>query len=48
MVDSVAATNAARIAALEALALKDNTILPGEVYGGQLHLQPLADDPPRT
>lgn len=29
---------------LEREVIKDNTLLPGEWYGGQLHLQPLASD----
>jgi hypothetical protein len=31
----------ANLAALEQTILKDNTLFPGEWYGGQLHLQPL-------
>jgi hypothetical protein len=30
------------MAALEQGVIKDNTLLPGEWYGGQLHLQPLS------
>lgn len=30
------------LAMLEQAVMKDNTLLPGEWYGGQLHLQPLA------
>jgi len=29
---------------LEQGVIKDNTLLPGEWYGGQLHLNPLASD----
>jgi hypothetical protein len=32
------------MAVLEQAVIKDNTLLPGEWYGGQLHLQPLASD----
>jgi len=32
------------LAMLERAVIKDNTLLPGEWYGGQLHLQPLASD----
>jgi hypothetical protein len=32
------------LSALERTVLKDNTLLPGEWYGGQLHLEPLASD----
>src|SRR5260370_26510630 len=32
----------ANLANLERSVMKDNTLLPGEWYGGQLHLQPLA------
>lgn len=32
------------MAALERTVIKDNTLLPGEWYGGQLHISPLASD----
>ena len=32
------------LAALEGGVIKDNTLLPGEWYGGQLHLQPLLSE----
>jgi hypothetical protein len=32
------------MAALEQGVIKDNTLLPGEWYGGQLHIQPLVSD----
>lgn len=32
------------MAALEQTVIKDNTLLPGEWYGGQLHLQPPSSD----
>jgi hypothetical protein len=32
----------ANMAMLERAVLKDNTLMPGEWYGGQLHIQPLA------
>ena len=32
------------MAALEQGVMKDNTLLPGEWYGGQLHLQPLSNE----
>ncbi len=32
------------MAVLKRAVIKDNTLLPGEWYGGQLHLQPLTSD----
>jgi hypothetical protein len=32
------------MAALEQGVIKDNTLLPGEWHGGQLHIQPLVND----
>jgi hypothetical protein len=39
MAEGVAAAGQAKLAALEASAIKDNTLMPGEVYGGQLHIE---------
>jgi hypothetical protein len=36
----------ANMAVLERSIIKDNTLLPGEWYGGQLHLQPPSSDDP--
>ena len=36
-------TGQRNMAALEQLVIKDNTLMPGEWYGGQLHLTPLND-----
>jgi len=39
----------ANMATLERAVLKDNTLMPGEWYGGQLHIQPLvSQDGPKT
>ena len=39
----------ANMAMLERSVLKDNTLMPGEWYGGQLHMAPLASqDGPKT
>jgi hypothetical protein len=39
----------ANMATLERAVIKDNTLMPGEWYGGQLHIAPLASqDGPRT
>jgi hypothetical protein len=44
---NVAAQGAQNLQALEALAIKDNTLLPGETYGGRLAIQgPEADNTP--
>jgi hypothetical protein len=32
------------MAMLERAVIKDNTLMPGEWYGGQLHIQPLISD----
>ena len=32
------------MAMLERGVIKDNTLMPGEWYGGQLHIQPLVSD----
>jgi hypothetical protein len=34
----------ANLGALEGSVIKDNTLMPGEWYGGQLHIQPLVSD----
>jgi hypothetical protein len=36
-------TGQRNMAALEQAVIKDNTLMPGEWYGGQLHLSPLTD-----
>ncbi|MGB8511808.1 MAG: hypothetical protein WCE24_03280 [Pseudolabrys sp.] len=39
----------ANMATLERAVIKDNTLMPGEWYGGQLHIAPLASqDGPKT
>jgi len=39
----------ANMATLERAVLKDNTLMPGEWYGGQLHIAPLvSQDGPKT
>jgi len=40
MIDNVAATGQQNLAALEALVIKDHTVMPGEHYGGQIHISP--------
>src|SRR6516162_4358149 len=42
MVESTIAQGQANLANLERSVIKDNTLLPGEWYGGQLHLEPPA------
>jgi hypothetical protein len=42
MIAATIETGQQNLAALERSVIKDNTLLPGEWYGGQLHLQPLA------
>jgi hypothetical protein len=42
MISSTLESGQRNLAALEAGVMKDNTLLPGEWYGGQLHLQPPA------
>jgi hypothetical protein len=45
----VAVQGAANLQALETLAIKDNTLLPGETYGGRLAIQgPDGDTPSRS
>lgn len=45
MIDSVVNQGQQNMAALEATVIKDNTLLPGEWYGGSLHLSP-PNNPP--
>jgi hypothetical protein len=40
MIGNAVATGQANMAALEQTVMKDNTLLPGEWYGGQLHFAP--------
>ncbi len=40
LIENVAVTGQQNLAALEALVIKDHTLLPGEHYGGQLHISP--------
>jgi hypothetical protein len=44
MIGATIETGQRNMAVLERAVIKDNTLLPGEWYGGQLHLQPLASD----
>lgn len=43
MISATIERGQANLAGLEQSVMKDNTLLPGEWYGGQLHLQPLTD-----
>lgn len=40
LMTNVAITGQQNIAALEALVIKDHTVMPGEHYGGQIHISP--------
>jgi len=40
MLTNVAVTGQQNLAALEALVIKDHTVMPGEHYGGQIHISP--------
>ena len=42
MISGIVEQGQQNMASLEQGVIKDNTLLPGEWYGGQLHLQPLA------
>jgi hypothetical protein len=42
MISATIERGQANLVNLERSVMKDNTLLPGEWYGGQLHLQPLA------
>jgi len=44
MIEATVQRGQANLAALERGVIKDNTLLPGEWYGGQLHIQPLVGD----
>jgi len=44
MIGAAIDTGQRNMGVLERAVIKDNTLLPGEWYGGQLHLQPLASD----
>lgn len=44
MISAAIEQGQANLASLERGVMKDNTLLPGEWYGGQLHLQPLMTD----
>jgi hypothetical protein len=43
MISATIETGQRNMAALEATVIKDNTLMPGEWYGGQLHLAPPTD-----
>jgi hypothetical protein len=44
MISGIVEQGRQNMAALEQGVIKDNTLLPGEWYGGQLHIQPLSRD----
>jgi hypothetical protein len=44
MIDATIEQGRANMANLERSVIKDNTLLPGEWYGGQLHIQPLISE----
>jgi hypothetical protein len=44
LIANAVATGQANMAALEKGVIKDNTLLPGEWYGGQLHFAPPESD----
>jgi len=44
MISATIERGQANMAMLERGVIKDNTLMPGEWYGGQLHLQPLVSD----
>lgn len=44
MINATVERGQANMAALERGVIKDNTLLPGEWYGGQLHVQPLVSN----
>jgi hypothetical protein len=49
MIAGAAAQNHQRMAELEGMVIKDHTLIPGEWYGGQLHIErPQATDAPPT
>jgi len=49
MISATIERGQANLGMLERTVIKDNTLLPGEWYGGQLHIQPLvSDSAPKT
>jgi hypothetical protein len=44
MISATIERGQANLGMLEQAVIKDNTLLPGEWYGGQLHIQPLVSD----
>jgi hypothetical protein len=44
MISATVEQGQANLGTLERSVIKDNTLMPGEWYGGQLHLQPLMSD----
>ena len=42
MISDVIERGQANLATLEHAVIKDNTVMPGEWYGGQLHIQPVS------
>jgi hypothetical protein len=49
MISATIERGQANLATLEQAVIKDNTLMPGEWYGGQLHIQPLvSDSAPKT
>ncbi|MFO1100514.1 MAG: hypothetical protein U1E81_20225 [Xanthobacteraceae bacterium] len=47
MISDTIATGERNLGLLERTVLKDNTLFPGEWYGGQLHIQPPVSDTTR-
>jgi hypothetical protein len=45
MFHSLAQEGQAHLSTLEQTVIKDNTLMPGEWYGGQLHIQPSRSQP---
>jgi hypothetical protein len=44
MISATLAQGQANLATLERSAIKDNTLMPGEWYGGQLHLAVISEN----
>jgi hypothetical protein len=44
MINATIEQGQANMVRLEQTVIKDNTLLPGEWYGGQLHIQPLISE----
>ena len=44
MISGIVEQGQQNMAALEQGVIKDNTLMPGEWYGGQLHIQPLSSE----